>query len=202
MALTHTDPIMVPPGMKRIFLGSNPIAFGAPGGDGPPVIVDMSTTHAAWGKVIVARQEGKAIPPDWAVDAEGKATTDAARAVGLAPTGAHKGYALAMMVEILCAHLAGVPFGLHVTKMYGELDKPRNLGHFMLALDIARFTDSGVFRAQIDLLLREIHGENALAPGEPERLTAAQREKEGVPLGDGTLGELNALAVQLGVKGL
>jgi ureidoglycolate dehydrogenase (NAD+) len=202
LALTHTDPIMVPPGMKRIFLGSNPIAFGAPGGNGQAVIVDMSTTHAAWGKVLVARQEGKPIPPDWAVDAEGKATTDAARAVGLAPTGAHKGYALAMMVEILCAHLAGVPFGLHVTKMYGELDKPRNLGHFMLALDIARFTDLKTFRSQIDLLLVEIHGESALAPGEPERLTAARREKEGVPLGEGTLGELNALAAQLGVKGL
>lgn len=202
IALTHTDPIMVPPGMKRIFLGSNPIAFGAPGGGGPAVIVDMSTTHAAWGKVLVARQEGKPIPPDWAVDTEGKATTDAARAVGLAPTGAHKGYALAMMVEILCAHLAGVPFGLHVTKMYGELDKPRNLGHFMLALDIARFTDLAAFRSQIDLLLGEIHGESALAPGEPERRTAARREKEGVPIGEATLGELNALAGQLGVKGL
>ena len=202
VALTHTDPIMVPPGMKRIFLGSNPIAFGAPGGDGPPVIVDLSTTHAAWGKVIVARQEGKAIPPDWAVDAAGRATTDAARAVGLAPTGAHKGYALAMMVEILCAHLAGVPFGLHVTKMYGELDKPRNLGHFLLALDISKFSEAAVFRAQIDLLLREIHGENALAPGEPERLIAVRRSKEGVPLGEGTLGELNALAGQLGVAPL
>ena len=209
IALTHTDPIMVPPGMKHIFLGSNPIALGAPGGDGPPVIVDMSTTHAAWGKVIVARQEGKAIPPDWAVDAEGKATTDAARAVGLAPTGAHKGYALAMMVEILCAHLAGVPFGPHVTKMYGELDKPRNLGHFMLALDVARFTDAALFRSQVDVFLKEIRNQEPsdparppMAPGEPERLTAAQREKDGVPLGDGTLGELNALAVQLGVKGL
>ena len=209
LALTHTDPIMVPPGMKRIFLGSNPIAFGAPGGDGPPVIVDMSTTHAAWGKVIVARQEGKPIPADWAVDAQGKATTDAGAAVGLAPTGAHKGYALAMMVEILCALLAGVPFGLHVTKMYGELNKPRNLGHFMLALDVAKFTDPAAFGSQIELLLQEIHAAEpsdpsrpAMAPGEPERLTAARREKEGVPLGEGTLGELNALAAQLGVKEL
>jgi len=202
MALTHTDPIMVPPGMKRIFLGSNPIAFGAPGGDSPPVIVDMSTTHAAWGKVLVARQEGKPIPPDWAVDAEGRPTTDASRAVGLAPTGAHKGYALAMMVEILCAHLAGVPFGLHVTKMYGELDQPRNLGHFMLALDIARFTDLKTFASQIRRLLAEIHAENALAPGEPERLSAERRSKEGIPLGDATLAELNALARELGVAPL
>jgi ureidoglycolate dehydrogenase (NAD+) len=202
IALTHTDAIMVPPGMKRIFLGSNPIAFGAPGSNGPPVIVDMSTTHAAWGKVLVARQEGKPIPSDWGVDANGRATTDANQVVGLAPTGAHKGYALAMMVEILCAHLAGVPFARHVTQMYGELDKPRNLGHFMLALDIAKFTDAAVFRAQIDLLLREIHAESALAPGEPERLNVERRSKNGLPLGEGTLGELNALARALGVAPL
>ena len=209
VALTHTDSIMVPPGMKRIFLGSNPIAFGAPGADEPPVIIDMSTTHAAWGKVIVARQEGKPIPPDWGVDAQGKPTTNAERAVGLAPTGGHKGYALALMIEILCAQLSGVPFGLHVTKMYGELDKPRNLGHFMLALDVARFTDPQAFRSQIDLLLREIRSEEAadparppLAPGDPERLSAARRSREGVPLGEGVLAELNALAAQLGVTAL
>ena len=106
------------------------------------------------------------------------------------------------MVEILCAHLAGVPFGLHVTKMYGELDKPRNLGHFMLALDISKFTDAGIFRAQIDLLLREIHAENALAPGEPERLNVERRSKEGVPIGDATLAELNTLASDLNVARL
>ena len=209
VALTHTDPIMVPPGMKRVFLGSNPIAFGAPGGSGPPVIVDMSTTHVAWGKVLVARQEGKPIPPDWGIDAQGKPTTDADRAVALAPTGGHKGYALALMVEILCAHLAGVPFGLHVTKMYGELGKPRNLGHFMLALDVTRFTDAAAFRSQIDLLVQEIRAQEAadparppLAPGDPERLNAQRRSREGVPIGAATLQELNALAAELGVARL
>jgi ureidoglycolate dehydrogenase (NAD+) len=196
VALTHTDSIMVPPGMKRIFLGSNPIAFGAPG-----VIIDMSTTHVAWGKILVARQEGKAIPPDWGIDADGRPTTDPHRVVGLAPTGGHKGYALATMVEILCAQLAGVPFGRHVTKMYGELDKPRNLGHFMLALDVARFTASQNFARQIGAFLAEIHAEGALAPGDPERLSAERRRREGVPLGS-TLGELNALAAELGVTPL
>ena len=196
VALTHTDSIMVPPGMKRIFLGSNPIAFGAPG-----VVIDMSTTHVAWGKILVARQEGKPIPPDWGIDADGKPTTDPHRVVGLAPTGGHKGYALATMVEILCAQLAGVPFGRHVTKMYGELDKPRNLGHFMLALDVARFTASQSFARQIGAFLEEIHAEGALAPGDPERLSAERRRREGVPLGS-TLEELNALAAELGVTPL
>jgi ureidoglycolate dehydrogenase (NAD+) len=209
VALTHTDAIMVPPGMKNIFLGSNPIAFGAPGGKEPPVILDMSTTHAAWGKVIVARQEDKSIPPDWGVDSRGKPTTDANQVVGLAPTGGHKGYALALMIEILCAHLAGVPFGRHVTKMYGELEKPRNLGHFMLALDIARFTDPDGFRAQLDLLVREIRAQEPadpsrppLAPGDPERLIAAQRGRDGIPLPDSLLAELKSLGASLGVASL
>jgi ureidoglycolate dehydrogenase (NAD+) len=200
VALTHTDPIMVPPGMKRIFLGSNPIAFGAPGAR-EPVIIDMSTTHVAWGKVLVARQEGKTIPPDWGVDKDGKPTTDPHQVVGLAPTGGHKGYALAAMVEILCAQLAGVPFGLHVTKMYGELDKPRNLGHFMLALDLSRFTDPAAFRAQIAAFIGEAHAEGGLAPGDPERMNADKRRREGIELGS-TLDELNKLAAQLGVAQL
>lgn len=196
VALTHTDSIMVPPGMKRIFLGSNPIAFGAPG-----VVIDMSTTHVAWGKILVARQEGKPIPPDWGIDADGKPTTDPHRVVGLAPTGGHKGYALATMVEILCAQLAGVPFGRHVTKMYGELDKPRNLGHFMLALDVARFTTRERFAQDVGALLEEIQAEGALAPGDPERRSTERRRSEGIPLGS-TLEELNALAAELGVTPL
>jgi ureidoglycolate dehydrogenase (NAD+) len=200
VALTHTDAIMVPPGMKRIFLGSNPIAFGAPG-EREPVIIDMSTTHAAWGKVLVARQEGKTIPPDWGVDDQGRPTTDAQRVVGLAPTGGHKGYALAMMVEILCAQLAGVPFGRHVTPMYGELNKPRNLGHFMLALDVGRFTDPKRFSAAVNAFVEEIRAEGALSPGDPERLNAARRRREGIELGS-TLAELNTLADELGVAKL
>jgi ureidoglycolate dehydrogenase (NAD+) len=208
IALTHTDSIMVPPGMKRIFLGSNPIAFGAPGGregaDGAreSVIIDMSTTHVAWGKVLVARQENKPIPPDWGVDKDGKPTTDPHQVVGLAPTGGHKGYALAMMIEILCAQLAGVPFGLHVTKMYGELEKPRNLGHFMLALDVARYSGRDAFGAQIGAFLDDIRGEGAQAPGDPERLSAERRRREGIPLPEGAGAELNALARELGVPAL
>jgi ureidoglycolate dehydrogenase (NAD+) len=201
VALTHTDSIMVPPGMKRIFLGSNPIAFGAPG-EREPVIIDMSTTHVAWGKILVARQEGKSIPPDWGIDKDGKPTTDPNAVVGLAPTGSHKGYALAAMVEILCAQLAGVPFGRHVTKMYGELGKPRNLGHFMLALDVGRFTDAKQFGKGIGSFMEEIHDEGALAPGDPERLNAERRAREGIAIPQNTLAELNALAGELGVERL
>jgi ureidoglycolate dehydrogenase (NAD+) len=110
------------------------------------------------------------------------------------------------MIEVLCAHLVGVPFGTHVVRMYGDLEKPRNLGHLMLALDIARFTAPDAFRSQIDLFVREIHAAEPvdparppLAPGEPERLTAAKRRQTGVPIGAGVLAELNGLARELGL---
>jgi ureidoglycolate dehydrogenase (NAD+) len=93
--------------------------------------------------------------------------------------------------------------------MYGDYDKPRNLGHFMLALDIGRFTDPALFRAQIDLMVREIHAAEPsdparapLAPGDPERLTEAARRKSGIPLGEATLADLNKLAAELGVGSL
>jgi ureidoglycolate dehydrogenase (NAD+) len=105
------------------------------------------------------------------------------------------------MVEILCAQLAGVPFGRHVTKMYGELDKPRNLGHFMLALDVERFGDGKAFTSQIGAFLAEIRSEGALAPGDPERLSTDRRAREGIPLGS-TVEELNKLAEELGVAKL
>jgi ureidoglycolate dehydrogenase (NAD+) len=89
-----------------------------------------------------------------------------------------------------------------VTKMYGELDKPRNLGHFMLALDVARFTDHKAFLSSIDSLLGEIRAEGALAPGDPERANAARRRREGLSLSDATVSELNALAAELGVAKL
>ena len=181
------------------------IAFASSIGNEPMRVQALSRNRP----LIVARQEGKPIPPDWALDAQGRPTTDPNQAAGLAPTGTHKGYALALMIEILCAHLTGVPFGPHVTKMYGELDKPRNLGHFMLALDLARFTDPTAFAAQIDLLLREIHTQPPsdpshppLAPGDPERLTSERRSRDGIPLGPTTLADLNALASELSVAHL
>jgi LDH2 family malate/lactate/ureidoglycolate dehydrogenase len=93
--------------------------------------------------------------------------------------------------------------------MYGELDKPRNLGHFMLALDVSRFTGPASFRSQVSLLLDEARAEEPadparapLAPGDPERLCAERRRRDGIPLGDAVLRELRALAAELGVTPL
>jgi ureidoglycolate dehydrogenase (NAD+) len=104
-------------------------------------------------------------------------------------------------VESLCAQLAGVPFGRHVTMRYGEREKPRNLGHFMLALDPGRFSERATFLAQVRAFMEEMRAEGALAPGDPERRSAERRRREGIALGN-TLEELNKLAAELGVARL
>lgn len=209
IAMTHADPIMVPTGMKRPFLGSNPMAFAAPGKDEPPILLDMATTNVPLGKIIVARQENKPIPGDWGVDKDGKPTTDPHALIGLVPFAGPKGYAVAVMIEVFCSMLGNVPFGTHMCGMYSELEKPRNLGHFMLAIDIARFVKVDEFRARVDAFTREVHAEAPadparppLVPGEPERLRSEARKKEGIPIGPGVLDDLNKLAKELGVEGL
>lgn len=208
-AMTHADPIMVPFGMKRKALGSNPLAFGAPADGDFPLIIDMSSTNVALGKVIVAQQENKKIPADWGVDETGVSTTDPHKVVGLAPFAGPKGTALAILIETLCAQLAGAPFGQHIPKMYQELDRPRELGHFFLVLDIARFQDPRVFRRRLGQMLKELREEEpapnckrVMVAGQPEIEREAQRRKEGIPIGPGVLGELNALAKELGVEQL
>ena len=186
--------------MKRIFLGSNPIAFGAPGAE-EPVIIDMSTTHAAWGKVIVARPGRQAYPARLGRRLGRQA--DHRREPGRRPRPHRRpqGLRARAMIEILCAHLAGVPFGRHVTKMYGELDKPRNLGHFMLALDVARFTDPrrcvlNRFRGSADPTPRAFRPEretrSAAAKASSEARPDRRTESPGVAQPDLDLGGVGA----------
>jgi LDH2 family malate/lactate/ureidoglycolate dehydrogenase len=125
-------PVMAPWGGTEARLSTNPIAFGFPFPGGAPVVVDVSTTQAARGKVAIAKSTGRPIPDSWALDAEGNPTTDAARALPpdgtMAPLGGHKGYALAVAVELLSAALAG--------------QYPREGdGMFIATFDVAAVTD-------------------------------------------------------------
>ena len=108
--MTNASPLVVPTFGRDGRLGTNPIAFAVPTGDGPPLVLDMATSAVAWGKIEIARREGKEIPLGWAVDALGIPTSDPHAACWLTPLGGergHKGYALGTMVDVLCGPLAG-----------------------------------------------------------------------------------------------
>ncbi|HUV89441.1 MAG TPA: Ldh family oxidoreductase [Anaerolineae bacterium] len=170
IVMTATDALLVPFGARQPFFGSNPIAIGFPStgsGQAPtggiPVILDMATTSISYGKIALAKAEGRPIPPDWGLDQDGHPTADPHRIVGLHPIAGPKGSGLAMIIDIFCSILTGMAWGPHINKMYGDMDQPRRLGHFVLALDIKRWMPLDTFKYRLGEMLAEF---NALAPTE------------------------------------
>jgi (2R)-3-sulfolactate dehydrogenase (NADP+) len=124
-------------GGREPMLGTNPLAFAAPWPGGPaPLVVDLALSVAARGKIVAAQRAGRSIPPDWAVDRDGKPTTDPAAALAgtLAPIGGAKGGALALMVEILGAALTGGAFGWEASSFLDAQGSPPDMGHLFLAI--------------------------------------------------------------------
>ncbi|QOY38204.1 ureidoglycolate dehydrogenase [Anaerobacillus isosaccharinicus] len=189
VAMTHTDSIVVPFGGAKPFLGTNPIAYGFPAKRNKPVILDMATSNVALGKILHARESGTAIPAEWGVDENGIGTTDPHNVKALSPFAGPKGYGLGLVVEIFSGLLAGAAFGPHITKMYGDYNKSRKLGHYLCAIDPTVFTDKNDFLENMDRMIDEIHElepakgfRNVMVPGEPEQLKEEMALKTGVPI--------------------
>jgi ureidoglycolate dehydrogenase (NAD+) len=191
----------------RAFQGTNPISFAFPRahseGSGEPVCLDMATTSIPFNRVRNARREGHPLPPDTAVDAQGRPTTDAQAAVAVTPLGGrdygHKGYALALVVDLLCGPLLGNPYGPHIPPMFGAMDRPRQLGAFFIALDPERFAGGAAFAAQVEAMARDLAAEPGapLMPGDPEIAVAAQRGRDGVPIEPGLAEQFRAWSARL-----
>ena len=202
VASTDTrQPAIVPAHGADARLGTNPIAFAAPGDAGPPFELDMATTTASLGRVLGAWRRGRRLPRGWAVRRDGRPERDGRRAfegrrltpLGSRPAlGSYKGYGLAAMVEILCSVLPGRPGG--------------SVGHFMLAIDPARFRPADEFRQGVDALgdlLRATRpldpSRPVLVPGDPERAEVERRSRHGIPLSRSTVEDLRAVARASGV---
>jgi ureidoglycolate dehydrogenase (NAD+) len=208
LAFTHADSVAVPHGGRRPFFGTNPIAIAFPRGNGEPVCLDMATTSIPFGRVRNARREGHALPLETAVDARGAFTTDAQAAIAVAPLGGreygYKGYALALMIDLLCGPLVGNSFGPHLTPMFAALDQPRRIGAFFIALDPERFAGGAALAAQVDAMASELAAEPGapLMPGDPECAVAAQRGRDGIPIEPGLAGQFASCSARLGLPNL
>ena len=205
MMMTATDAFQIPFGSRAPFFGTNPIAFGVPT-DGIPVILDMATTSIPYGKIAIAQTEGREIPPDWGFDAEGKPTTDPNAIAGLHPIAGPKGSGLAMIIDIFCSVLSGMPWGPHINAMYGELDAPRKLGHFIAVYDVKRLMPLETFKARLGEMLSEFNAlppaegfEQVYYPGQIEGLQRERRRAEGIPIDPGLYQELAELGARFGV---
>lgn len=175
--VANAPPAIAPWGARTPIFGTNPVAFAAPRGDGPPLVIDLSLSKVARGKVMHARKSGRPIPEGWALDAEGAPTTDpeAALAGSMLPIGEAKGTALALMVEILAATLTGANQSPEVSSFFDAEGPPPGAGQFLLAI---RPDNDTAFAARLDRLLSTIDAlEGSRLPGS-RRIAALARARD------------------------
>ncbi|HEY8426317.1 MAG TPA: Ldh family oxidoreductase [Limnochordales bacterium] len=210
VAAANADAFVAPWGAARRYLGTNPIAIGIPAGEEPPIALDMATSAVAHGRIMLAKQRGESIPLGWALDREGRPTTDPSAALegALLPFGEAKGSALSLIIDLLCGPLAGALTGPFIAALYADLDRPQRLGHFFMAIDVAAFADPAEFRQRVDESIRAIralppaHGfERVYLPGEPEWLNEQRNRQQGLVLEPATERQLVELEASLGLAG-
>lgn len=208
LATTTVIPNMAVRGGLKPVAGNNPIAFAAPITDEKPFVMDLSLSQVAGGKLLLAKEKGEAIPPDWAVDKNGNPTTDpvAGFAGYLLPMGGHKGFALSLVVDVLAGVLSGSLFSMRMKSMYANPDEPSGTGHFMLAINPEALMEREEWNARMRELRQNVkaspmapgYGE-MLFPGEIEERCAAERAVKGIPLPRKLFTDLEELAVKHGV---
>jgi L-2-hydroxycarboxylate dehydrogenase (NAD+) len=199
----------LPPwGGSDMLLSTNPIAAGIPTADEPPVVLDMATTVAAYGKVKAKAKRGEMMPEGWMIDRQGQPLLDPSRAGEgfLLPIGGHKGYGLALIVGLLAGTLGGAAMGREVVDFNADFTTTTNTGQAILVIDLAAFGDPEVFKDQVDRLVRDIRESERLPgveriwlPGEQSHSKRAQYARNGIPMSGVLLDELAALAGQLGI---
>ena len=208
LATTNALPTMAPWGAAERLLGINPLGIAIPAGEELPIVYDAAFSGSSHGKIRIYEQRGEPIPEGWALDAHGQPTTDPALAIDglLIPIGGYKGTALAMIMGILSSMLSGAAYGTELGDMERGPDPGRD-GHFLLAIDIGRFEDIDRFKERVDNAIRQVRAakpapgvDRVYAPGELEFLTEEQYRRDGIPLTEQILADLQGTAKSLEIE--
>jgi ureidoglycolate dehydrogenase (NAD+) len=212
LSTTNTTPVMAAWGGSTTAIGSNPLAMAFPSSGLAPVVVDMASSETTWGALLRAEATGESIPETWALGPDGRPTTSAVEAVAagrLLPFGRHKGYALAVGVELLSGALVGANCLAQIAHLYMEPEKPMRAGLFFLAVDPgAVLGQNGQgFAEKVHQVQRALNalpprepGGRVLWPGQLEAERAARAHEEGVPLPPTIVGQLREFGRDLGVS--
>ncbi|MEE2658182.1 MAG: Ldh family oxidoreductase [Candidatus Latescibacterota bacterium] len=208
ICIVTNPPNMAPPGAKAAGTHNSPIGFGVPGGEHGPLIFDMATSVAAFGKLTVAMDKGESIPDTWALDEHGEPTTDPAAGRILQPAGGYKGYGLALMFECFTGLMAGNPLlSPHLLKDKEGKAKRGAQNSVVAAIDVSMFDDLDEFRQEVDDLVRAEKSlptrpgvDEVLVPGELEKRTLADRSAKGIPMPPGTWDRLLNVAEKFSLE--
>jgi (2R)-3-sulfolactate dehydrogenase (NADP+) len=184
-------------GGKRALFGTNPIAAVFPRRDAPPLVIDLSLSEVARGKLMVAAREGRPIPPGWALDKDGNPTTDpkAGLAGMMLPAGGVKGAMLALVVELLCCALTGAAYGFEADSFFTEEGNRPRIGQAFLVIDPAALAGTDVFHERIETLVETmLLDPDVRLPGQRRLALARQAAAEGIEVPAALLEQLEALA--------
>jgi LDH2 family malate/lactate/ureidoglycolate dehydrogenase len=211
MLLTSNGgPAMPPWGGMRKIIGTNPWSVATPAGRHPPFAMDMANTGVARGKIYLARQRREPIPLGWALNSAGAPTTDPQEAIDgvILPMAEHKGYAIAMMVDVMSGVLTGSGFLSQVHSPYKTAEKS-NCGHFFVAIDIERFQALAEFNARMEAYIAELKSvpraqgfDEVFYPGEMEARNDERNRRDGLLLPDDTVADLTRIARETGLDAL
>jgi LDH2 family malate/lactate/ureidoglycolate dehydrogenase len=193
--------------MEKI-VGTNPWSVAAPAGKYTPLLVDMANTGVARGKIYLARNKRLPIPLGWALNSKGEPTTDPQEAIDgiILPMAGHKGYAIAVMVDMLSGVLTGSGFLSAVHSPYRTAEKS-NCGHLMVAMDIEAFQPLEQFQKRMEDFVEELKSvpkapghDEVFYPGEIEAVNDARHRREGLLLAEDTLASLRRIGEETGLS--
>jgi len=184
-------------GGKRAIFGTNPIAAAFPRRRGEPIVIDLSLSEVARGKIMVAARDGKPIPLGWALDKDGNPTTDAKAALEgmMVPAGGAKGAMLALVVELLACALSGSAFGFESDSFFTESGKPTRIGQAFLAIDPGALAGNDVFLERVETLVAAmLADEGVRIPGDRRRANREKIARDGIAVPPDLAGKIAKLA--------
>jgi LDH2 family malate/lactate/ureidoglycolate dehydrogenase len=201
---TNASPAMAPWGGRKKTVGTNPWSWASPAGSHAPMVLDIANTGVARGKIYLAKQKGLPIPEGWAINAAGAPTTDPAEAIDgiILPMAQHKGYAIALMMDMLSGVLTGSGFGSEIAGPY-QAERRSRAGQLMIALNVEAMQPLAEFNARMDDLISQIKSvplaqgfDEVFYPGEIEARNDAKNRRDGLQLPEDTLTDLKKVAAE------
>lgn len=201
LVMTNASPAIAPFGTKTPLLGTNPLAIAVPANKQKPIVLDMSMSTVARGKIRLAALEKEQIPMDWGLDMDGNPTADPNEALkgSLVPIGGVKGSGLSLVVDILCGILTGTAL-IGEIKNITDMSGPSNTGHVFIAINISSFINLEEFKNNVDLVIQKIkllpskEDNDIYMAGEIEHNIMEKRKVEGIPVEEKVINLLNKLA--------
>jgi len=184
-------------GGKRALFGTNPLAATFPRRGAPPLMIDMSLSAVARGRIMTAAREGKPIPEGWAIDRDGKPTTDARAALegSMLPAGGVKGAMLALTFELLVVALSGAAYGFESDSFFVEEGRPTRIGQAFVAIDPAALAGREVYFERVETLIAAmVEEEGVRLPGERRHRNRERAMREGIRIAPELLATIRGLA--------